>query len=74
MHTEPERFCIKCGLTDHDEEMVALYKHGEQDLGVTAWAHPKCVFEYRLAASTFERQCIELKLAERHAASKKRAP
>jgi hypothetical protein len=58
----PEHVCIKCGLSDPEGEMVALYKQNEELL--SAWAHPRCLGEYRIVAAPFEMKCIEFHLAE----------
>ena len=50
MNIEPEHLCIKCGLSDPEDEMVALYKQGEHDF-LSAWAHPRCLGEYRMVAA-----------------------
>ena len=60
----PDHVCIKCIPTDPEPEMVALCKQGE-DGYVSAWVHPRCLFQYRGPASIFESSCIELQLAER---------
>ena len=49
----PDHVCIKCSPTDPEPEMVALCKQGE-DGYVSAWVHPRCLFQYRGPASIFE--------------------
>ena len=58
----PEHVCIKCGLSDPEGEMVALYKKDDELL--SAWAHPRCLIEYLMVAAPFEMECIKFHITE----------
>ena len=54
MADEQECFCIKCGLSDPESKMVALYEDNDPEAVAEVWAHNECLRDYRGATGMYQ--------------------